>query len=110
MTYSFPPTNINATGDYKVSGAGIVHDTGSAATKVSYLNIKINRGGTIISRSAFSVITKGANVNYYIFVPEQIVSLLVGDKLFLEFEANSNVSGTIHRLSTNVNRLLYGVG
>lgn len=44
------------------------------------------------------------------FVPEQIVSLLVGDKLFLEFEANSNVSETIHRLSTNVNRLLYGVG
>ena len=28
---------------------------------------EINRAGTIISRSAFSIITKGANVDYYIF-------------------------------------------
>lgn len=106
-------TNIiigsTAGSDYKFSGTGTVVDSGSASIKIGYLTLKINRGGTILSRSSFSILTRGGGNTYTWFIPQQTVTLLANDKVYFEFEPNTISSGTVRFLDLTATRTVFGV-
>jgi len=102
-------TIIGASGDYRYSGTGIVVDNGGTAVKLGYLTLKINRSGTILSRSSFSIITKGTGASYNWFIPQQTVTLLAGDKVYFEFEPNTIVNGSVQLVSLDILRTVAGV-
>lgn len=101
---------IGADGDYLVSGLGDVTDTGSSATKISYLNLKITRGATTISRSSLTILTRGNNATYSQIIPQQNLSLKAGDKLFMEFEPSAQLTGTLLPRELKITRVVNGVG
>ena len=98
-----------ASGDYKFTGSGTVVDTGSSSIKIGYLTLRIDRGGTILSRSSFSILTRGGGNTYTWFIPQQTVSLLANDKVYFEFEPNTIASGTVRFLDLSMTRIIQGV-
>lgn len=101
---------IGATGDYYVSGLGDVTDTSSSATKISYLNLKIIRGASTISRSSLTILTRGNNATYSQIIPQQKLSLQAGDKLYMEFEPAAQLTGSIVHRELKITRIINGVG